>query len=690
MLEAWKIGVRVSVLDSASIGLRAISRAFLAAEGDAGKLESRIKSIKGQLITGGLMIGAGVGILSMFKKPLEEAKAFQTETARFASLGFGDKVNGQAVRYAQGMKTIGTSTTENMALLSDAMAVFKDLNHAKFAAPIMAKMKFGNEALFGAGGGGGNERKFMDMLKVIEFRRGLNSQAEFATQADYVQKVIAGSRNRVDAGQMLQTLKAGGVSVSQLSNKAFYLGLEPMIQELGGFRVGTGSLALYNNLVQSRGSIASQQELYRLGLLDPSKVEFNKMGMVKKAMPGAFKGGEVLEKDGALALLNNVLLPAFASHGITKDGDVLQELSRVLSNSRGTTMISSLYQRRGQIAKMIDANQGAMGIDATVNAGKKTLAGQQIDLHAKFNNLMLQLGNAVLPIAIAGLEKLIPILQTMGTWMQTHQQAVKGFATALVGLGGLLIVGGTFNVIAASLRGIALVAGPLGSVFGGVLLRMPAFLGIVGNALLFVGRALMLNPIGLALTAVGLAAFYVYKHWATIGPYIKKAWNVVMALFHVGMDWISSIVKTVWTAIKPFAILIGHTFLGIFSTVTNAVGGFVSAVMGILSRLWGWLASSGLGKAIGGVGSAIGGAYSSTQAAVTHWADNENANYAAEHRVRPGARSPGMIHTTINMDGRKVAEAITPHQTRAATRAQTGTSGFDATQFATPIGVTGY
>src|SRR5581483_224417 len=110
-----------------------------------------------------------------------------------------------------------------------------------------------------------------------ELRRGLLSPTEFATQADFVQKAISGSRGRVNASKWLQLLKTGGVGVSQMGNESFYLGLEPLLQEFGGFRLGTSLMSIYQNLVQARGTISSQQELYRLGLLDPHKVQFNSL-----------------------------------------------------------------------------------------------------------------------------------------------------------------------------------------------------------------------------------------------------------------------------------------------------------------------------------------------------------------------------------------------------------------------------
>jgi hypothetical protein len=47
------------------------------------------------------------------------------------------------------------------------------------------------------------------------------------------------------------------------------------------------------------------------------------------------------------------------------------------------------------------------------------------------------------------------------------------------------------------------------------------------------------------------------------------------------------------------------------------------------------------------------------------------------------------VHTTLNVDGRKVAHAVTTHQMKAAAGPQTGTSGFDSSMFPTPIGMNG-
>src|SRR6185312_11967727 len=174
MLEAYAIGIRLRLLDSVTSGLVGMAGQFAAFNRHVGASKAQLTALEGQLkkiklmgAIGTVATGIGLAGLYAFKAPLEEAKQWQQEAAKFATLGFGAKVNADAQQFSLGMKTYGTSARENLSLLGDAMAVFKDLGHAQMAAPILAKMKFGNEAVFGAERGGANERQFMDMLKVI-------------------------------------------------------------------------------------------------------------------------------------------------------------------------------------------------------------------------------------------------------------------------------------------------------------------------------------------------------------------------------------------------------------------------------------------------------------------------------------------------------------------------------------------
>lgn len=524
-MEAFAIGIRLRLLDSVSSGLIGMAGQFAAfnrhvtgSQANLTALEGKLKAIKTMGLIGGISMGVGLAGLALFKAPIEEAKQWQQEAAKFSTLGFGAKVDRDAQIFARGMKTYGTSARDNLALLGDAMSVFKNLDHAEMAAPILAKMKFGNEAIFHEGGAA-NERQFMDMLKVVEMRRGLSSSQEFSTQADFVQKAISGSRGRVNASQWLQLLKTGGVAVSQMQNQDFYLGLEPLLQEFGGQRLGTGLMSIYSNLIQARSTQTAQREMYRLGLLDKSKVEFNEMGQLKKALPGSFLQSEVFEKEGILPFLEKVLLPAFAGHGITTEPQIIDELARILSNRTGSSLASRAFQQRSSIEMQADANRNAMGINALNSAAQQTPEGKMIELHKQYKNLLLELGTAVLPIAIKMVTGLTAVIKGAVAFAREFPTLTHGLEIAFGVVSGLVAVGGAVTLATAGFKalGLALAVGRIGSMAGvlaGVTLGLTGPLGLIAGLValgtVVAGAGWLLNKM---LPHKGDAQDHPGQHW---------------------------------------------------------------------------------------------------------------------------------------------------------------------------------
>lgn len=489
MFEAYKVAVRLSLVSDVGMGLTALSGQFARLNKDVDSAQHSINGLQRSMLelkrmgmVGGAMAAAGGLGLGMLRGPLDEAKKFQIESAKFSSLGFGETINKQAEQFAIGMKTMGVSARENMGIVGDAMAVFKDLGEAQMAAPLIAKMKFANEVIFGADGGE-RDKKLMDMMKVAEFRGGTKSPEEFARQVNFAQQAIAGSRNRVDASAMLQALKTGGVALSSRSNEAFYLGAEPLIQEFGGSRYGTAAMSIYQNLVQARGTITAQQELYRLGLLDKSMVQFNNLGMLKKALPGAFKGSAILENEGELALLEKVLLPAFAAKGITSEEGIIRELGMILGNRTGSSLMSRIYQQREKLHMQTDANLHAENLDQANKRAMGMYQGKLIDLDKKWADVMRDLGTAILPIAIEAVEDFTGVLKGISWFAEEFPAMTKWLTIGFGVLAGIVAAGGVLMLATAGFKALGLALGTGGAAgVGGSLMSVSKGLGAVAAA----------------------------------------------------------------------------------------------------------------------------------------------------------------------------------------------------------------
>jgi hypothetical protein len=500
----------------------------------------------------GAVIGAPV------VKGLNEAKHYQTEVGRVNALGLGDKVSAEAVAFARNMKTYGTSQLDNLQLMRDGMSAFADVHHAEMVAPTLAKMKFANHAFFGEAEGADNERKFMDMLKVIELRGGLESKEKFEAQANIVQQVITATGGRVGPNEWLNMIKTGGIAAKGLKDDAFYYQMEPLVQEMSGNRVGTSLMSAYQNLYQGRTTKRSARKLEEFGLIgDKSKVKHDKAGQVSFLDPGALLGAELF-RENQFEWLEKVLLPQLAKKGITEKKQVLDAIGSIFSNRTASNLYSQMYLQRVQIHKNEKLNRGAADIGRLEKLGRDSAAGKELEAQSKLANLKLTMGEKILPLYAQGLELAISAVQRLNGFMERNPTVAKVMITAFAVLAGLLLVLGPLML------GIAAMIGPYAmlhvmfakmGVRGGVLTPILRGLGgafmWAGRAVLWLGRALLMNPIGIAITVIAGAAFLIYKYWEPIKAFFGGLWSSVKEAFAGGFTGINSLIAN-WSPLGLF------------------------------------------------------------------------------------------------------------------------------------------
>ncbi|HEO1767572.1 TPA: phage tail tape measure protein [Acinetobacter baumannii] len=522
------------------------------------------------------MAATGTAALYQMRKPIDESKRVDVEENRIASLGFGKKATDEAIQYAKAMKTFGTSTLDNLTLVRDGVTAFGDVHHAQWVAPTLAKMKFANEAMYGDHGVE-NEKKFMDMLKVIEMRNGLKSKESFQEQANIIQQVITATGGRVQAEEWLNVIKTGGIAAKGMDNKAFYYKMEPLVQEMGGHRVGTSMMSAYQNLYQGRTTQRAAANLDKFGLIgDYSKVKHNKTGDLSYLDIGAIKGADLFKKD-QFAWMEQVLVPALNAKGITKEGDVIDAIGSVFSNRTASNLFAQMYMQRDQIHKNAKLNEGAFNIDQLNTQAQGTTSGKELEARAKLNDAYLQFGQTILPIYTQALVMASNALQGFTGWMQQNPTLAKALGTGLlliagglVAIGGLLLVFSPLILSMLSLRLMMVTLGVQGSAlsFAFRLLLSPfsllrgAITG-VGSALMWLGRLAMAHPLLALITAVAFGVYLIYKNWDTIGPYFQKVWTMIKGFFQSGIGNISATILN-WS---PLGL-----FYSAFATVMNWFG----------------------------------------------------------------------------------------------------------------------
>lgn len=586
---------------------RRMSTANSAIESQKNKLAnlSRLQQSHHRLSTGTQnmamygMAAAGTGMTALYqmRKPIEESKRVDIEQARIASLGLGQQSTAEAIKYAKAMKTFGTSTLDNLQLVRDGVTAFADVHHAQMVAPTLAKMKFANEAMYGNEHGAENEKKFMDMLKVIEMRNGLKSEKAFHEQANIIQQVITATGGRVQAEEWLNVIKTGGIAAKGMDNKAFYYKMEPLVQEMGGFRVGTSMMSAYQNLYQGRTTQRAAANLDKFGLIgDYSKVKHNKTGDLSYLDIGAIKGADLFKKD-QFAWMEQVLVPALNAKGITKESDVIDAIGSIFSNRTASNLFSQMYMQRNQIHKNAKLNEGADNIDQLDQQAKNTTAGKELEAKAKLHNVYLQFGQTILPIYTQALVMASNAMQSFTGWMQKNPALAKNLGTGLlIVAAGLVVVGGALALLSPliltvlSLRlmlstlsitsttvsaGFRLLISPV-KLFGTGLLWL-------GRMLLLTGRMMLSNPLILAVSLLAGAAYLIYRNWTPIKQFFTDLWSGVTQIFNTGLQFIKSVIQSVDSTFANNPLL---TFLFPFIGIPRLIIANWSSIQTFFADIW--------------------------------------------------------------------------------------------------------
>ncbi|QDD91312.1 hypothetical protein [Pseudomonas oryzihabitans] len=386
--------------------------------------------------------------LGLLTPALEEAKRFNQEANRIAVLNLGDQVPNETVAQAKTMQVYGASTTDNLRAVRQALAAFGDISQAKLAAPTMAKLQVANQALYGKDEGAAKSAQFTAMLPVIAARGGLKDEAGFNEQADAIQKILANTQGRVAAPEWLKVLDKGGQAARGLNADAFFNRLEPLVQQLGGEKVGDGLSASYRNLYQGTTTAAAASKLQSLGLVDPGRVKTN--GTHATLDAGALKGSDLFAQDQA-AWLQQVLLPALKAKGITGDRQTLDAIRSILPDQAGAELFTQLYQQHDQLDKSAAKTRGTAGIDGLFTQAQQSPEGAELNLQARKADLYRQMGDTILPTYVKALEIVAQVLEKVNGWLQDNPTA-GGFLITLAT--GASLLSATFGALATGLVGI--------------------------------------------------------------------------------------------------------------------------------------------------------------------------------------------------------------------------------------------
>lgn len=608
-------------------------------------LKNQRRELRGQAME---VIGTGVALGAPVLRSFNTAVDFQDQTRDIAITGgfnpaqeqrLSLAMRGAALRWNQTQTEVANGTA---ILIAGGIDSLKELTAyapvmAKTATATRASMKdLGSVAIAlndNLGIGAAGLERSMNMLAFA----GKSGQFELADMAKWLPQLtpqfaalgITGERAVAEIGAALQIARRGAGSNDEAANNyKNFLSKLTAPETLKAFeKAGIDLKGSMKNLV-SEG-------------LSPAQAMLNILTahLGKKAPTAAAEYGKALdikdEQERAMVLAR--LDEAYKLGALFADQQVLSFVRPALANQKD---LASIEQ-----GSKSAADQGVLDQDWAKRMGSSKE--QLKELRNNLTDVGLSVGSALLPAIVDVSRAVVPLMRSFSAWAEQHPDLIRG-VVGLVGgllLGKLAFIGvaygahlvmapfvaltttvttlsakwamlramwqmGKFTPLITGLRrsGAGLFKVARGALHLGKMLGGTLWVGLklAGQAVLWLGRALMLNPIGLAITGIALAAYLIYRHWAPIKTFFTGLWSEVRAGFDGGLSGI-------------LALLLNFSPLGLFYRAFAGVMNYFGIELPGTFTEFGGLLVTGLVNGIGNMAGALKDSVVGIGASVKDW-----------------------------------------------------------------------
>lgn len=443
-----------------------------------------VRAVKGVGLAAGAAAAAGVVV----SRPLAMAGiSRENEVNLLKNSGASKEEVDEMLHAAEKTKQFGVSVTEAVHVVGQLRAAFGDAHHAVEALPLALKAKSGlqlYDRLHGSDLASGDSA--YTLAKIAEERGGAKTPEAMAEKFNWAFKGLTGSGGHVGVDQWLNAIRSGKGAVRAMDDASFF-GDTFLMQSMGADRYGTASSSLSNGWIAGRATHSALQRMTDLGLMDSSKVKFDKTGKVKSAV-GALVDSQLFIKDPQ-AWVDKHLIPVMRKRGIdvTDAAQVNEFAAQIASNSNASAILVNRILDSQNIAKDRRNVHNANDAEQSDTLNKQSAAGKIENARKRLNDVEERAGAVILPVLATALEKVTGALEWLNRKAdespRLFEAATWGLVTVTGALGALAVTG---LVVPAATRGLTAVQtaiSTLGDVAGA------ASAGGLGKLLGLIGRA---------------------------------------------------------------------------------------------------------------------------------------------------------------------------------------------------------
>lgn len=424
---------------------------------------------------------------------------------------------------------------------------------------------------------------------------GVDSEEKMQQALDHL--VWAG--NSAQGGYSLQNMfkSIGELNDEIKSNK---LGLDSLGDIAATLQIGDGTMGSENTMAALKGWLGdmksdrrAQQYTSAYKSIDPN-AEFDYAKSMSNLVSSGFS-----EFEASLNIAGKFLQERLGSKGMQEmlgaNGDDEKQrsmieqfgLSELFKDKNQIQMVLGYINQKEEYNRIKQGNSAQGALQNTFDLRMESPTEQFNRFGHSLKTLSVTIGNALLPPVLALVRVLNPVVNTITKFVSAHPNitaGVIGIATAITALK-VATLGATWGMnffVKTPLTNLKVLLAKTGlnlelfnakmlltsttsKGMGGVFTQVASGISFIGKTMATVGRAMLLNPIGLVITSIAIAALLIFKYWEPISAFF------------------TGVFEGISEALSP----IGE----IFSSMFSPLGEVLSPIIDGLSAVWNWFTS---------------------------------------------------------------------------------------------------
>lgn len=261
-------------------------------------------------------------------------------------------------------------------------------------------------------------------------------------------------------------------------------------------------------------------------------------------------------------------------------------------------LADNLGEYRRQL-ELVNAAKAKGSMQREGDAKNDTLSAQWQMSQNKLFNQSSALGGSLRQPLMEGMGMIGGVLERVTAWTKANPELTATLVKIAAVLSVVMVGAGSLMLTIAGLAGpfiawrfamssvsIALTSGI------GIMGKLGGAISMIGRVIGFVGRLFLMNPIGLAITAIAAGAYLIWRNWDTIGPKFAALWATIKQAFATGWEWIKTKASAAfnWFLALPgrFMTLGSQIMQGMVNGITKGLGAVKAAITGAGEATIGW------------------------------------------------------------------------------------------------------